>query len=538
MVQTPGFRLLSLALFLIVSLAFFVGCENQKQRDSSASNSAKTAEPKVQEEQIRSMTFDVTIPQNTPEEDTVWVYIGQTPLKMQKVTDFSYRIVLSETQLFGKNKPQKGDKVRYRYSRNGYDFRTAEYLAPNEDEPDRDTNNFFWTKQGREVSYEPGKVQEDLIERWRWFPKEGMIGKTTVLEPSGKFLPRVGGVDFMSGQTIEDLYVPAFHDFFNSTARHLKAEGFTWVELDPPWQWNEPDGLPKVVNDLGNAPNYPDDKTFLEELHAYKKAGLKVIVAPQICCTSIAAKDKPVEWWDDYFNETEGFLVHFARLSQEGDADAFMYAVPSWNEYPAQINVEEKWRHIFKSIRKDFHGQVGEMVWLLGPEVSPTPSPIPDPSYVKWDDQLDFFMVATEFPLSTQDEPTDGQLKEGADRILDGTKVFYNEFHKPVIVRNGYFNVKHSWKGQAFYQIDSVPWISEPENKLQQSRYEFNTEDHARTVNAMFQSASERPWVIGYFHFGYTHWEDPLSPWMSIRAKPAENIWSKWNGVIYNESLN
>ncbi len=73
------------------------------------------------------------------------------------------------------------------------------------------------------------------------------------------------------------------------------------------------------------------------------------------------------------------------------------------------------------------------------------------------------------------------------------------------------------------------------EVKLKESIYEFNTEDHARTVNAYFQAIAERPWVIGYFHFGYTHWEYPLAADMSIRGKPAEDIWREWNGVVYGE---
>ncbi len=550
-----GYLVLILSIILVILISGCVQQHEEKKEpvepaytpsaDERQQQSEQTTEPQtLQQDQqktlVKAMTFEVIIPENTPEGDTVWVYVRQIPHKMEKKDDFIHSVTLNESQLFGEGYiVGKNEKLKYRYSRNGYDFHTAEYLKPTPEEPDRDTNNYFWTKHGRETAYEPGKIQKDTIEKWRWFPKEGMITKTTDLEPSGKFLPRVNNIEFRSGQTIEDLYVPAFHDFFNSTAKHLKEQGYTWVEIDPPWQWVEEKGMPKVKN-LANvpeagAPNYPDDETFLEELRAYKQQGLKVLIAPQLCCTPLDIEDKPSEWWERYFDETEKFLLHFAELSQQGGADAFMYAVPSSQMesspmYPT--GVQERWESIWKNIHLVFKEEVGQMVWIGGP---PTPQSIPNPEFITWHNQLDFILVATEYPVSTKNNPTDEELYQGASIILDGIKPLHDKLQKPLLVRNGYFNVKYSWKGQAFYSISSIPWIGDSEAALKESVYEFDTIDHARTINAYFQAIAERPWVIGYFHFGYTHWEDPLSPWMSIRGKPAEDVWRKWNKVIYNE---
>src|SRR3989344_6587593 len=115
-------------------------------------------------------------------------------------------------------------KIKYRYSRNGYDFNTAEYLEP-------DTNDYFWTEKGRSVTYKDGATQKDTVERWRWFPEGSVpIIKATSIEPKGVFLDRVGGEKFMSGQIIEDLYVESFRDFFNSTAKHMKGVGYKLAE--------------------------------------------------------------------------------------------------------------------------------------------------------------------------------------------------------------------------------------------------------------------------------------------------------------------
>lgn len=539
----------SFVVFVLV-LVFASGCVQQqagkKEREidsglllpDNRTYDEQQSEPQAPRPEIplKAMAFEVMVPENTPKGDTVWLYVRQLPHKMEKKDDFRYSITLPETQLFGEGYvSQVGKKIWYRYSRNGYDFRTAEYLAPTPDAPDRDTNNYFWTAHGREIRYEPGTIQKDTIERWRWFPDEGMITQATHLEPSGTFLPRVNNIQFRSGQTIEDLYVPAFHDFFNSTAQHLKDQGFTWVEIDPPWQWSEADGLPRVANDWENNPNYPDDATFLEEVRAYKKQGFNVLIAPQLCCSFIDTTNRSKEWWRGYFDETERFLLHFASLAEQADADAFSYAIGTWETEAAALDIEQEWRRIFGNIRNIFSGDVGQMVWVLGPDVSPSPVPIPQPTSVPWVDMLDFILVASDFPLSMKDDPTDEELKKGADAVLDGMKVFYDTYTKPLVIRNGYFNVRYSWKGQAFYSISSIPWIGDPEAALNDSTYTFDTTDHARTLNAYFRAITEKPWIIGYFHFGYTHWEDPLSPWMSIRGKPAEDVWRKWNKVIYNE---
>lgn len=510
-------------IFAIVIALLITVYTNEQQIDeisNGKSNNNNTFENE-------SMTFEVKIPLNTNPEDSVYVYTHtQKKYKMEKTGNFTYRITLDKEELQPK---MPNLEISYRYSRNGYDFHTAEYLEP-------DTNDYFWMEKGRTVEFERGKIQRDEVSRWRWFPENGSMSKETDLEPVGGFLPRINNEEFRSGQTIEELYVDAFYDFFNSTAKHMKQQGYNWVEIDPPQQLIEVDGLPKVSNDIEVNPNYPDDETFLAELRAYKKQDLKIMVAPQLCCNEINTKNRSKEWWSAYFNETEGFILHFAALAQQENVDAFAYAVPSWYYEDAPFDTRNEWKKIFVKVREVFDGEVGEIVWVLGPEVSPSASPIPDTEFITWADQLDFIMVASDFPLSIKDEPSDEELKQGAGSILDSTKVFYDEFKKPVIIRNAYFNVKYSWKGQTFYSINSIPWLADPEDALSKSIYEFNTTDHARTVNAQFQSIAERPWIIGYVHFGYTHWEDPLSPWMSIRGKQSEEIWRKWNKHIFNSS--
>ncbi len=474
--------------------------------------------PGVQQKPGEAMTFSVTIPANTLPGDTVQLY-AQKGYEMARTGNRTFSVTLPRAEL----SPNEDGTIRYRYTRNGYDFHTAEFLEP-------DTNDYFWTQRGRSTTFRAGAVQNDTIARWRWFPPDGTpIVRTTALEPAGTFLPRERGL-FRSGQIIEDLYVPAFHPFLNSTAAHLAAAGYTWVELDPPLQWAEADGLPKVVNRINDSPNYPDDQALIDEITAYKQHGLKVMLGPQLCCTELSTQNRSKEWWDAYFRETTAFLTHMAEVGESAHADAIHYAVG--HDY-GEPDYAERWSSVFREVRKHFSGEVGEMLWNFGSEPGAI---IPDADYITWGAELDYFYIAIDTPISLEDAPTDADLEAGAARMLDGAEQLHKRYGKPIFVRTTYFSVKQTWKGNSFYSIGSVPWISSEERELAEGPYALGTEDLARVVNAYFRAIAARPWVIGYAQFGYSHWENPLVPALSVRGKPAEDLWSKWNAKIYGNA--
>lgn len=62
-----------------------------------------------------------------------------------------------------------------------------------------------------------------------------------------------------------------------------------------------------------------------------------------------------------------------------------------------------------------------EMVWNFLDDSQPAkPSIIPDAEYIKWGDELDYFYVAMDAPISLKDSPTDEELNTGAGEVIDG----------------------------------------------------------------------------------------------------------------------
>ncbi len=494
-------------------------------------NSPKKNTFQQQDEKIK---FIVQIPTNTPEEDIIYMYNYQTEgikeHKMEKIDNYKYTISFSQDEIENTN-----GFYHYRYGRNGWNFIPSEYLEPN-------TNDYFWTQLGRKISFpEKGHIQEDIVQRWRWFP-EGELKNQDIsyLITESDFPERINKIEFKSGQVIQDLYIRGFEDFFNSTAKHMKERGYKWAVLAPPWQWLEQNPLPKIGNSLelgisDASPNYPNDEIFLAHIKAFKDEGLKVAISPQDCCISINTKNKNKEWWEEYYSEIERFLVHHAKIAEQGRADAFYYAVSgadTSNQEESWVKEleDKRWPEIFDSIRREFSGEIGQGVWVFNLEGKN--DIIPQADYITWGDELDFFYFMADGELSPKENPTDAELKIGAERILDGAKSLHEKYGKPIWVQTSYFSISKSWQGGHF-ENPGIPGEGEPEEAYSQG-LEFSGIDQARTVNAYFEALSERPWIVGYNQFGYWHWEMPRLPDWSVRGKEAEDIWEEWNRIIYS----
>jgi hypothetical protein len=369
-------------------------------------------------------------------------------------------------------------------------------------------------------------VVRDEVEQWRWFPaKNEPISKTSSLEPSGSFQPRINNIKFRSGQTLADLYRPPMYMFFNSTAKRIKSLGYNFVSIVPPWQWIKDEPVPVVGNmlELGieYQPNYPNDEMLIRHIRAFKDAGLKVQVAPIICCTEIDTEARTSKWWKAYFSEVERFLVHHAKVAERAGADSFLFELfVSDKDHISESRIQE----MLKNVKNEFSGEIGTSVDIWMDEDKVPNGIIPEADFFSWADEIDFFVVSIDAAISFKDNPSDKELKDGAAKLLDEAKILYDEYRKPLMIRGTYYSGEQSWKGAAKYGMPHE--IIDPV---------YGGADQARVVQAYFEAIKERPWVTGLFFFGYEYGERPLAVEWSVRGKPAEDLWQKWNRVIYEE---
>tara|TARA_Y100000310_G_scaffold276666_1_gene294008 strand:- start:2584 stop:4125 length:1542 start_codon:yes stop_codon:yes gene_type:complete len=504
-------------IVLIVILFLVIACEaevnEQVKLDTVGSGEAQDV-----------ITFRVSVPHNSAAEDIIYFERyqpeGIVSTRMKKIGMYEHEIVFSLDELeyqyndFGKT------SIKYRYTRNNAGYLTSEFYPP-------DSFEHLGSILERESFVEPGVTIKDTIERWRWFPPDtGKIERTSALDPLAIFDPRLNNTKFRSGQALQDLYLPEFDEFFDSTAKHMKKQGYTWVYISPPWDWKIDTPKPKLLENDEGHPNYPEGK-LAEHIIAFKKQGLKVYLAPQICCSSLDMELKDAEWWESYYQEIKRFLVYHAGIASSEDVDTFLFDIFDLQEAGFEDYEDRVW-DLLAAVKKEYPGQIAAHVWNFFPGDDSTnqATVIPEPDYFFWSDDIDVFTYQMDVPLSLLDNPSDVELLQTAGRQIDGAKVLYETFDKPIILLTTYPSLETAWKGSNIFdiQVMNYPWVPERDVK-----HTFSGSDQARVVHALFGAIADRPWVIGFFNFGYWHWDMPLVPDMSVRGKPAEDVWRKWN---------
>ena len=82
-------------LLLITTAVLISGCIQENKQDKNferniVDTNGTNTKNVTTENQKKSMTFEVKIPKNTNEEDTVWIYVKQKPYKMKKISNYAY----------------------------------------------------------------------------------------------------------------------------------------------------------------------------------------------------------------------------------------------------------------------------------------------------------------------------------------------------------------------------------------------------------------------------------------------------------------
>lgn len=481
--------------------------------------------------EVDGLRFEVTVPDNTQPADRIFVILfrpnGVIPHEMERVDESVFRRSF-ELSYLEQGEDNGEAVVHYRYDRNGQGVNTMEYLV------DDRGDEIFPTadRLGRTAPFRAGVVQRDTVSQWRWMPPDGTpVPIESEISPTSPWSPRVSGESFRLGQYMQDLYSPWYDAHFQSSARRLTDRGHNWVALSPPWQWVD-DDPPQLGNALAlgipGHPNYPDDEKLIEHIRAFDSAGLEVHLEPQICCIGIDRSNRSASWWQTYADEVEAFLVHHAQVAERAGATSFgfePFGLHNSNHPESEKRIDE----MLAAVSTSFSGELTTkvMIFIVDGE---NRGIIPEAEAFSWGDGIDYFILATDAKVVESSDPTDAELKEGAGAVLDQAKVLYEQYDKPMMVDLRYKVVAESWRGSPFYHTGEIPGAGDPMDAYVDHAY--SGEDQARTVNGYMAAIADRPWVVGYFHFGYWHWDMPLLPDWSVSGKPAEDVLRKWGERI------
>lgn len=442
------------------------------------------------------ITFDITVPDNTPPGDFVSIQFnpifGWTePMPMWSLGGNRWGYVLySPLNLPG--------NLSYRYCRNNQCGIADDAATPGQ------------FGAGRTVNLEqlPQQIKETVT---AWVGLGQPVDPASL--PQAVVNPRSGG--FTAGIEFQPAYHPSFQPLLPASLSQVKADGANWLVLDPTWTFTRLN--PPVIEPVAGVDAlWPDMMDAVKQAH---DQGLKVALQPRPNfdpstlpeCTQdpcplhqdgwwlAASRDYP--WWVSWFEQYRKFALHHADLAAKSGADALILggewlnpalpngSVSSGVPSGVMADAEERWRALITEVRARYSGP---LVWSLA-----YGNGQPAPAFLDAVDQVYIHLYTP--PLNPNDpQPTQADLDAQAVRLLDEELVYYSTtFNKPLIL--------------------GLSSPSDPDMQIQQGY-----------TQALLNAINTRDWVTGFItrlYYPPAAIQD-LSP--STHGKLAEALLAYW----------
>lgn len=445
-----------------------------------------------------SLTFIVTVSPNTPPDDTIVFHYNLKKLPMSKVGNNQYKVMLDKSQF------SEGEELTYGYSRGGFHPFGEKGM----------TN----AEGSRQITIDAQTVIEDTVAEWKWLPSQPNE-ESDIPTAAGK-KPVKTRKEFWKGVQFVDFWDSTFPNQYSSTINHLKANGYDWIAIAPPWDIKRQDP-PEISNQAVKVPAYPD-KELREHVRAFKKAGFKVLLQVQVCCEPVSFEARNEGWWHTWYDQFEQFVSYHAELAKQEGVDAIVIAydkgLPSDPVSPSFSSA--RWKKIIE-IAKSSGALIGyeTLGWGASYEdVIPAPADLID----FWD-KLDFMGVALWGDVVKGNNPTQEAFDTGMQTMISKLNKTYEKFKKPIVLVGVAYE---SRKGAGLEKSDqeSFETWEDPE----QAAPSYNATEQAMIYEALMRAIADRDYITGIFPFGYWYADAPLTVDSSIRAKMAERVLTSW----------
>lgn len=176
------------------------------------------------------------------------------------------------------------------------------------------------------------------------------------------------------------------------------------------------------------------------------------------------------EGWDQWFEEYERFILHYARIAKEEGVDLFCIGTELTT---AARQRQADWRRIVKVIRSVYDGPlVYAANWLEEYE------------HVAFWDALDYVGINAFFPLSPTLKPSPAELRRNARALADSIETIAHRTRKPVIFTEvGFKSVSGS-------SVEPWSWTR---------RYDaVDLQEQVECYRAILEAFWDRPWFCRY----------------------------------------
>ncbi len=433
-----------------------------------------------------SLTFDVTVPADTPQDDFVSIQFnplfGWTePIPMWKLGSQRWGYILySPLNLPG--------NFNYRYCRNNQCGTGDDAITP----------GLYGQGRPLEISPEP-KVQTDQVNAWADFS----AGASATQPLTGTVTGR--GASFWAGVEFQPAYHPSWRAHLPQAVEQVRGMGANWLVLTPTWSFGQspPGNTPPV---LAAFPGYDMLWFDLEEAIQLAQAqNLKVALFPTPRFLldvdewwQSALRDE--SWWVVWFEQYRSFVLHHADLAARTSAPALIlggeWVTPALPEgllsdgSPSGVpaDIETQWRSLLSEVRQHYSGS---LLWALPDQAVSAPPP-----FLSQFDQVYALLTVTPEQQAAAAQGTDlsAQITQQLDASLQPLQATL---------------------GKPFVLALSIP--ADPDLQAQ-----FNT------YSILLQAIDSRNWISGFVtRFFYP----PLAlqdRGPSIHGKPASQLLGYW----------
>ncbi len=464
--------------------------------------------------------FDVTVPENTPAEDVIYLQLNPygwmeaLPMWPMGNHRWTYKLY-SPLNLVG--------NFGYRYCRNAQCGQADDAQTPGVDPAHPRIAKTSLVSQHL----------TDTVNRW-----ENYQDFTTQLT-ARPIQPMAPG--FITGVEFLPAYEPSWQPHWGSALSNVAALNANWLIETPTWTVRSNQPLAFGLNPKTDI--LPDRETVL--IQNARALGLNVAVFPQANLPAPTANwwidaSRTPAWWQAWFEAYRMFALHNAQVARESGAQMLIlggeWVVPALpngllatgEPANAPADAEARWRSLLEEVRATFGGPI---FWAMPYDQQMSARP-------PFLDAVDGVYLLWDAPIGDARSPSQDEMIVEIVRQLDEVlKPFSDEVGKPILIAAAYPSVRGAATGCVDVgQTYCLSWdlLSPPHTPPQDLEPDLDLQ--REIYEALLVAINQRPWIGGFVSRGYYPPAILHDVSASVHGKPAADVLWYWyprlNGSI------
>ena len=465
-------------------------------------------------DQSGPITFDITVPADTPETDFVSIqfrpiYGWTEPIAMWPLGGNRWAFVLnSPLNLIG--------SVGYRFCRNDQCGAADDATTAGIDNPGYPLN--------------PSLLPQTIVEKvdlWAW------LNPPSVAVPSNPPSIAARGQTFLTGVQFQAAFHPSWTPQMPTILKDVGRLKGNWIVLSPAWTYTR--GDPPVLEPVTGRDALWDDMEIA--IHLSHQQGLKVALNPSAHTTidwSVwwGTTKRDFNWWQVWFERYRQFALHHAELATRSQTEALILGgewlapalpdgkLPGGDSSGVPKDAEARWLNLIQEVRNRY---TGPLYWAI-PYDQFVNNP---PAFLE---KMDGVYLLWSTPLSDQvGAPQDVLQANAAKKLDDEILPMQAKFKKPIILGITYPSAVGAATG-CLPNPDGgcLNWdhLAQPNPDIPSIEQDLQVQYDLYT--ALLTAVNSRGWINGFISTGYYPPAQLQDKSTSIHGKPVEDLLTYW----------